>query len=94
MPLWVDLNNEVGYSYVALNNSYALCCAGLSVGCVLLIPVALKYGRRPVYVLSAICFTGFSVWMAKWRTMADLYASSTLIGVAAAVNEALFQVTV
>ncbi|RVX75429.1 hypothetical protein B0A52_00782 [Exophiala mesophila] len=94
VPLWQDLNEDLGFSYDTLNNGYAANMAGLSVGCLIFIPMALKFGRRPVYIATAIVMLATVTWQAKMNTAADMIASYVIMGMAGAVNEALFQVTV
>lgn len=56
--MWGDLHTELGFSYGILDDSYAAGTAALMVGGVALIPFALKYGRRFVYVGSLLVQTG------------------------------------
>lgn len=37
---------------------------GLGLGSVFLMPTAIIFGKRPVYLLTAICFIGISIWCA------------------------------
>lgn len=48
-PTWGPMNVQLGFSYAILNDSYAIGCGTLAFGAFLLIPFALKYGRRPIY---------------------------------------------
>ncbi|KAE8396179.1 major facilitator superfamily domain-containing protein [Aspergillus alliaceus] len=91
---WGPLNVELGFSFELLNDSYAAGCGSLCVGGVILIPFALKYGRRPVYVLSTIAQIGFSVWFAKTQTVADLMLTSILSNAVGALAEVLVQMTI
>lgn len=94
VPLWQDLNEDLGFSYDTLNNGYAANMAGLAVGCLVFIPLALKFGRRPIYIATAVVMLATVTWQAKMQTAADMIASYVIMGMAGAVNEALFQVTV
>lgn len=51
-PTWGPMNELMRFSYQLLNDSYAAGSAAFAVGGPLLIPFALKWGRRPVYVSS------------------------------------------
>ncbi|KAH7323818.1 serine/threonine kinase 16 [Rhexocercosporidium sp. MPI-PUGE-AT-0058] len=93
-PLWAPINEELGFSYTALNNGYATNVAALAVGCVFFVPVALKYGRRPIYLTTTLLMLLSCIWQAKMTNLADLYLSVFLSGLASAVNEALIQITV
>jgi hypothetical protein len=46
-PTWEPMHIELGYSYVILNDSYAVGGGTMAFGAFLLVPFALKYGRRP-----------------------------------------------
>jgi len=52
---WGIMNATLpGFTWGILNDGYAAGCAGLAIGSFLLIPFALKYGRRPIYIVSSI----------------------------------------
>ncbi|KAI8713849.1 hypothetical protein NCS52_01230700 [Fusarium sp. LHS14.1] len=53
-PTWGPMQKELGFSDEALTASYAIGCACLAVGAVLLVPFALKFGRRPFYLFSSL----------------------------------------
>lgn len=93
-PLWVNINIETGVSLTDLNNAYATSSGALSVGCIFFVPLALKFGRRPVYIVTAFIMTGSAIWQGRAQTKGDFIGSNLLAGLAGAVNEALFQVTV
>ncbi|KKY14476.1 putative major facilitator superfamily [Diplodia seriata] len=92
--IWGDLNAELGISYSNLNNSFAANCAGLAVGCIFLIPYTLKYGRRPIYILSCSLMLASAVWQAKMQTVTDLLLTNVLSGLGGAVSEAIVQMTI
>lgn len=94
VPLWQDFNEELGISYDMLNNGYATNMATLAVGCIIFIPVALRIGRRPIYIATALIMFATAVWQAKMQTVGDMVGTNAVMGIAGAVNEALFQVTV
>lgn len=71
-PTWSPMNLQLGFSYTILNDSYALGCGTLAFGAFLLIPFALKYGRRPIYILSTAAQFGVAIWSAKLQTVADI----------------------
>ena len=87
-----DLKN--GFSYDYLNDSYASGCAALAIGSPLLIPFALKYGRRPVYVFSTLAQFAIAVWTAKLQTKGDLMAVNTLNCLFGSLAEVIVQMTV
>lgn len=94
VPLWQDFNTELGISYADLNNTYASNMAALSVGCIIFIPIALRIGRRPVYIVTTLIMLASAIWQAKMVTVGDMIGTNVIMGIAGAVNEALFQVTV
>ncbi|OAQ77947.1 MFS transporter [Purpureocillium lilacinum] len=89
--LWVP---EFDSNYSEMNTSLAIAYAGTSVGCVFFIPVAIKYGRRSVYIVSLTAMLVCTVWQAKMTTIVELYVSSLILGMANATNETIVQMTV
>ena len=85
---------ELGFSTTELTHSFATNTGALSVGCLLFVPLALCFGRRPVYLCTALLITGSAAWASEIRTKVDLFGAQVLLGLAGAVNETLFQVTV
>ncbi|KAL4777261.1 major facilitator superfamily domain-containing protein [Aspergillus nidulans var. acristatus] len=92
--IWVQLNAELGISWSNLNNSFAVNLAGLAIGCILVVPFAIKYGRRSIYILSSAVQLAMAIWQAKMNTTAELLAINALTGFAGAVSEALVQMTI
>ncbi|EXJ81171.1 hypothetical protein A1O3_07461 [Capronia epimyces CBS 606.96] len=91
---WSSMNLDLGFSYEILNDSYAAGCGALCVGGVLFLPFALKYGRRPVYILSLLIQAGVSIWSAKQQNVADLVLVNTLCCLVGALAEVMAQMTV
>lgn len=88
------MNLELGFSFTILNDSYAAGLGGLCVGGLFLLPFALKYGRRPVYVLSLAIEGGIAIWTAQMHDVTDLMLvniGSCLFG---ALCEVMVQMTV
>lgn len=92
--MWGDLNTQLGFSYGILNDSYAAGCAALMIGGVTMIPFALKYGRRFVYVGSLLVQTGMAVWYGRTFTVGDLMGSNIISCVVGALSEIMVQMTV
>ena len=88
------MNIQLGFSYALLNDSYAAGCAALAIGGPLLIPFALKYGRRPVYVISTVAQFAIAIWSAKLQTVGDLMGVNTLNCLFGALAEIIVQMTV
>ena len=81
-------------TYSQLNNALAVNYAGTASGCVFFIPFAIKYGRRPVYLISTLLMAAIAFWTARIQSVGELYATSLLVGLAGATNETIVQMTV
>ncbi|KAL3455723.1 major facilitator superfamily domain-containing protein [Aspergillus heterothallicus] len=92
--IWVQLNAELGISWSNLNNSFAANLAGLAIGCIFVIPFAIKYGRRSIYLFSSIVQLATAIWQAKMNTTWELLVINVVNGLAGAVSEALVQMTI
>lgn len=93
-PLWQDITNELGISTEDLNYGYATAYGSLTIACVLFIPLSVTFGRRPVYLATSLIMIASAAWMGCLQTTADVLGSNFMSGIAGAVNEALFNVTV
>lgn len=92
--MWAVWNEELGISFQNLSNSYASSTAALAVGCIVLVPISLKYGRRPMYIATTFALTLAAVWMARQRRVSDFICSNILSGLAGSVGDVLVQLTV
>jgi MFS family permease len=88
------MNEELGFSYQVLNNSYALGCGGVAVGAIALTPFALKFGRRQIYIVSTALQVGICIWEARLQTVAELYLVTFLSCFLGALAEIIIQMTV
>ena len=88
------MHAELGFSYATLTNSYAVGSAALCVGAVFFMPFALKFGRRPIYILSTALQLGVSVWAAKIQTVADLMLINAFNCFLGSLAEAIVQMTI
>lgn len=88
------MNRQLGFSYAILNDSYAVGCGTLALGGLLLIPFALKYGRRPIYLMSTAIQLGMSIWTAKMQAVAGLLLINLISNLVAALAETMVQMTV
>jgi MFS family permease len=93
-PTWGPMGDELGFSSQTLTNTYAIGCATLSLGAPMLIPFALKYGSRPVYVLSSVAQFAISIWAARTMTAGDWWGVNALQCWLGALAEVLIQMTV
>lgn len=88
------MNEQLGFSYDILNDSYAIGCGTLAFGALLLIPFALKYGRRPVYIISTAVQTALCIWSARLMTVADLLLINALSCLVGAISEVICNMTI
>lgn len=88
------MNEQLDFSYDTLNNSYAAGCGALAIGACVLIPFALKYGRRPVYIFSTAVQFGVCIWSAHQQTVADLMMVNIVSCFVGALSEVVVQMTV
>lgn len=93
-PTWGPMQRELGFTDAQLNNSYAIGCAFLGIGAVLLIPFALKFGRRPLYLSSTVVQFLVAIWSAKQTTYADLMLINVFQCAFGALAEVMVQMTV
>ena len=77
-----------------LNKASSVNFVGLATGCILFIPFAKKYGRRPVYIVSVTLMLATSFWLSQMTSLTELYVANLLQGLAGATNEAIAEVTV
>lgn len=92
--IWVNLNEELSISYKDLNNSWAIDCAGLALGCIFLYPLAVKFGRRPIYILSLIVQLAGAIWFAHMQSNWENMVINFIIGLAGAISETIVQMTI
>ncbi|KAK4552463.1 hypothetical protein LTR86_010306 [Recurvomyces mirabilis] len=93
-PTWGPMGTELNFSTETLTNTYAIGCATLALGAPMLIPFALKYGSRPVYVFSSIAQFAISIWAAKTMTAGDWWGVNALQCWLGALCEVLIQMTI
>jgi len=93
-PTWGPMGDELNFSSETLTNTFAVGCATLAVGAPMLIPFALKYGSRPVYVLSSVAQLAVSIWAARTQTVGDWWGVNAVQCWLGALCEVLVQMTV
>ncbi|KAJ5735497.1 major facilitator superfamily domain-containing protein [Penicillium malachiteum] len=93
-PTWTDMNIELGFSYAILDDSYAAGCGALCIGAFFMIPFALAFGRRPVYLVSTAAQFAICIWSAKMQTITDLMLVNILSCFFGALSEVIVQMTV
>lgn len=88
--IWVEIFNT---SYDVLNNTSALCWCFLGVGCVLLQPTAMCFGRRFVYLWATVIQTVGNIIGGVAKNVNSLYAVNALTGFAGAPCDSLVQIS-
>lgn len=89
-----DVHDELGFSFGQLNLSFSISNAGIAVGGIIFIPVALKFGRRPIYLISIIILLATTMWQARMQTVGDLYGFNLLSGLAGSIGETICAMTI
>ncbi|QIW99033.1 hypothetical protein AMS68_004551 [Peltaster fructicola] len=93
-PTWGPMGDELGFDSATLTNTYAIGCATLAIGAPMLIPFALKFGSRPVYVLSSIGQFAISIWAARTMTAGDWWGVNATQCWLGALAEVMIQMTI
>jgi MFS family permease len=57
-------------------------------------PFIIKYGRRPVYIISFTCYTVTAIWAGVSKTYASELASRVLMGFFAGAGECVAPLTI
>ncbi|OOQ84836.1 MFS transporter [Penicillium brasilianum] len=91
---WQQMVLDLNVTYTQLNQSMSVNSVGLSFGCVLFIPLAKKFGRRPVYIVSTAIMLAASFWTSRIESLAELYVTNLLQGLAGATNETIVEITI
>lgn len=81
--LWATINQAGGASY-----------AGLAIGCLFFIPCVHKFGRRPLYLISAVIQFACAIWYAKFISAGEMITIGLLAGLGGSVSEAIVMITV
>lgn len=91
---WQQLQDELGYTIDLLNAAAAVNYAGLAAGCIVLVPLVHKYGRRPLYLLSIALQLASCIWFARTYTTGDIIGANIVSGVGGAISETIVQITI
>ncbi|KAL3471439.1 major facilitator superfamily domain-containing protein [Aspergillus californicus] len=98
----VDINSlayrgyiaELGLTYATFNMASGSNFIGLALGCLVFLPCVHKFGRRPIYLLSAIVQFACAVWWANFHKAGELIGVSLLAGLAGSISEAVVMITI
>ena len=91
---WQLMVKDLGLTFDQLNRALSVNFVGLATGCIIFIPLARKFGRRPVYLASTALMLATTLWMAEIHSLTELYISNLLQGLAGSTNESIVQITV
>lgn len=91
---WQQMTTDMEVTYAQLNYAMSVNFVGLATGCLLFIPFAKKYGRRPVYIVSTALMLATSFWASRMNSLTELYVTNLLQGLAGATNESIAEITV
>ena len=83
---------HVSYARVALTTG--LYMMGLGVGSVIFSPTAILFGKRPVYLFSAMLFVATSIWCAQAPNYANLATARVFQGISVSPVECLPSATI
>ena len=88
------MGTELNFSNATLTDTWAIGCATLAVGSVMLIPFALKYGLRLIYVSSTLATLFIMVWAAETHTAGDWWGVNVVQCWLGSLAETMVQITV
>jgi MFS family permease len=88
------MQRDMPITYQELNISSAVNSVGTAVGCLLFIPLSIKYGRRSIYLGSFVVMLAMAIWTALARNKWDIYFTNLFFGMAGSTNETIVQMTV
>ncbi|KAH6959805.1 major facilitator superfamily domain-containing protein [Ilyonectria sp. MPI-CAGE-AT-0026] len=91
---WVTINEDTGISFTNMNGGSGLNYLLIGVGNLFWIPLAMKIGRRPVFLLSASISLGGNLWLYYVNSAASWYVIMVICGFGAAICQALIQLCV
>lgn len=86
---FTEISREYNVPVTDVSLTTGLIMLGLGVGCVLVSPVAIIYGKRPVYLGSAILCLLTAVWCALSPSFTSLLLARVVQGIAVSPIEAL-----
>lgn len=90
-PVYVK---SLGFSMKTVGQMGGASYAGLALGCILFVPCVHKFGRRPVYLISAIIQFISAIWNAKLSTSGEWVFVGLLSGIGGSTAEAIVMITI
>jgi MFS family permease len=86
---FTDIAHEFDVQIESVSLVAGLCMMGLGIGAILVSPLAILYGKRPVYLVSAIVLLATSLWASWASSFSSLLAARVFQGIAASPIECL-----
>ncbi|CAI7642703.1 unnamed protein product [Penicillium manginii] len=90
-PVYVKI---LGFSMKIVGQAGGASYAGLALGCILFVPCVHKFGRRPVYLISALIQFISAIWNAKLSTSGEWIFVGLLSGIGGSTAEAIVLITI
>lgn len=90
----LQITDNLGMNHDDIATASAVKFAGLGLTGIALIPLAYRYGRRPIYLTSALVQIVASTWLAFVDTKYEYLVCSVLVGVGAAATQTLVPMTI
>ncbi|KAK5057484.1 hypothetical protein LTR84_011484 [Exophiala bonariae] len=90
----VPLSVDSGLSVADLNAGTGYMFLFFGLGCIVFQPLALQYGKRPVYLFSMLATVGIQVWSAHAKTNGEWIANKILQGFVGSPIESLCEISV
>lgn len=91
---WGPMLEEINTSVNVLNYSAAGNYAALAVGCIFFMPFVHRYGRRPLYLLSAAIQLAGCIWQARVVDNGGIVGANIVTGLGGAICETVVQITI
>ncbi|CDK24526.1 unnamed protein product [Kuraishia capsulata CBS 1993] len=92
-PAWTDWTVTFNTTYTKLNDTSAVGWCFLGIGCLVLQPLAMKYGRRGVYIFASLCQLFGNVVGGKASSLANMYGCNIMTCFAGAPCDSLVQIS-
>lgn len=91
---WTTIVDMTGSTMNIMNGGGALNYLLLGLVNIFWIPAAMKFGRRPCFLLTLLLCTGSSIWIACFHTVGEWYGSNIINGLGTSAYEAVIQLVV
>lgn len=85
---------DLGLNEQSLATASALRFVGIALGGVILVPLAYRYGRRPIYLVGVAVQLASLVWTATARNGWEFTVTNCMAGVGASVSQAIVPLTI